>query len=692
MTYPKTGKDRVNYWQRQVEYGVKRIKPYFRAADLLIKQYEGNPATIRETERQAEKSELATSRVRSNLIFGWVEQSIANMLDRSPTFIASPLRPDSADGAQKVSGVCNYWYRELNQLRQDERILLDAFLCPYGVKKIGWTVDIDTAVYEIKTDPQYDFGNQIEQDIMALLAGQQTAVTADQDHMVHIRAKEEVLDALENREDISPEVELLIKDNLIQHKQLMNRMNPDYHVGVQFDAPFGQRWAPDDFIIDPFAQDGIADARWIAFRWRRPLQDIIANPNYKTTGLNASYRPVDAPGHIEIEGLDDDFGMVMGWEIWARNYPVSTTKRRNLLITIAEGFDEPLRYEEEWPYENIEDYPVEVLSFQQSVKTWYAKPTLVMAGSDNVQALANEILDSYLYVIRKQKNILFYDPDHVTPDDMDNIIDAPDMAAFPVRGLATSNGHIVQPLSFGNVPQEKMEMLNQILGLFDRAAGTPQPNRMDRPDTATASSIEDRRTTAREARRGNLLGEFQLRTARKFWQLTVQYKPKRVYLIDPDLAEFIELDENTAKGEYHFRIDIGSQANAVALERKQWSDLLNLFSGLTGLFQQLYNEPPNLAKLAERLLKRGYNEQFPEDILPMLTQKGGPQAQPLEGQAAANQMLQGTPGQAPTEGPSVTGVPTEVEAENRVGPALPRQFMQPNPSEAMTQADAVQGV
>jgi hypothetical protein len=362
------------------------------------------------------------------------------------------------------------------------------------------------------------------------------------------------------------------------------------------------------------------------------------------------------------------------------------------LITIAEGHDEPLRYEEEWPYENIEDYPVEVLSFQQSVKTWYSKPTLVMAGSDNVQALANEILDSYLYVIRKQKNVLFFDPDFITPDDMDNIADAPDMAAFSVRGLASSNGHIVQPLQFGNIPQEKMEMLNQILGLFDRAAGTPQPNRMDRPDTATASTIEDRRTTAREARRGNLLGEFQLRTARKFWQLTVQYKPDRVYLIDPDLAEFIALDEKTAKGEYHFRIDIGSQANAIALERKQWADLLNLFAGMTGLFQQLYGTPPNIAKLGERLLKRGYNEQFPEDILPMLGQEGGPQPQALPDQAAANQMLQGTPGQAPTEGPSVTGPPAEVESENRVGPALPRQFMQPAPSEALTQANAAQGV
>lgn len=695
MGYPTTGKERTEYWTRQVEYGLKRVKPFFDAAAVLIKQYEGMAAIDREAIQETSKVNALASRVRANLIFGWIEQSIANMLDRNPTFVASPLLPESAEGATKVSAISNYWYRELGQLHQDERCLLDAFLCPYAVKKLGWTVDVDTAVYELRTEPEFDFGDQIEADLLALLAGHQTSVTVEQNHAEHLRVKKQLLSTLEERAnddnppDVGPDVIALIKDNIVQHKQLQNRISPDAHVGVQFDAPYGQRWAPNDFVVDPYAQDGVNDARWIAFRWRKPLVDVLANPDYDVSSIDRDKigRPADAP---TIDGLseDDDFAMVVGWEIWARNFPVSEKKRRNLLITIAEGFDRPLQYEDEWPYDTIQGYPVELLTFQSSVHTWYCKPTLVMAGSDNIQALANEILDSYLNVIRKQKNILFYDPDAIDNDTMEGMIDAPDMSMFPIKGLAQSNGHIIQPLQFGNVPQEKITMLNQILGLFDRAAGTPQPNRMDRPDTATQSNIEDRRTTAREARRGNLLGEFQLRTAEKFWQMTVQYKPKRVYLVDPDIAEFISLDDKTAEGMYHFRIDIGSQASSIALERKQWSDLLNLFAGMTGLFQQLYQVPPNIAKLAERLLKRGYNEQRPEEILPMLTQEGGPQTQPIPDQAAVQQMLQGSPAQPPTEGPSVTGPPAEVEAENRVGAALPRQFQQPMPSDALTTANA----
>lgn len=689
--YPKTKIERTAFWQRQIDYGLKRVKPYFEAAEVLIRQYENIASTQREADQESSRSDPHIARVKANLIFGWIEQSIANLLDRNPSFIVTPLRPDSADGAQVVSAVANYWYRELAQLHQDERCLLDAFLCPYGVKKLGWTVDVDTAVYELVTDPQYDFADDIESDLRAILEGNSTAVTIAQDHLAHIQAKQVVVDNLMDTSDhgVPEDTVDLLRDNIIQHKQLLNRLNPDPHVGVQWDAPFAQRWAPDDFVMDPFAQDGLSDARWIAFRWRKPLADILANPAYDSDELSASSRPEGAPD--PIPGADDDFGMVIGWEIWARNFPVGNKKRRNLLITIAEGHPQPLRYEEEWPYESIEDYPCEILSFQTSVKNWYAKPTLVMAGSDNIQALANEILDSYLSVIRKQKNILFYDPDFVTPDDMDSIIGAPDMAAYPVRGLSTSNGHIIQPLSFGNIPEEKGMMLNQIMGLFDRAAGTPQPNRMDAPDTATASTIEDRRTTAREARRGNLLGEFQLRTARKFWQLTVQYKPDRLYQIDPQAMDFVAVDDKIAKGEYHFRIDIGSQANAVALERKQWSDLLNLFAGLAGQFQQLYNEPPNLVKIAERLLKRGFNDQHPEDILPMLNKPQGTEPNPVEEQAAQQQMLQGTPAEPPSEGPSMGAPPTEVAPQERVGAALPRQFQAPAPSNSNV-AGAAQGV
>ena len=685
--YPASGLARAAYWKRQIEFATKKVKPYFEASDILIKQYENFATTQREKNREnSSPGDQHASRTKANMVFGWIEQSIANLLDRSPSFVVSPRSPDSADGAPVVGMVANYWYNETGQLRQDERILLDAFLCPYGVKKIGWTTDVESRVHEIVDEPMFDLGDDIEADLNMLLEGIPTLVAREQDHSLHIEAK---VRALQNP-TLPEEVQTLIQDNIDLHQRMLDRPQPDRDTEIKFEAPYGQRWSPDDFLVDPLAQDGLVDARWIAFRWRKPIADVLGDKRYKNlAGLEPSSRPEDAPP--EDPNLEyDDFGLIVGWEIWARDFPITTKKRRNVLITVVEGHDLPILEEEEWPYDHIEDYPCEILSFQHTVKNWYCKPTLVMAGSDNIQVLANEILDSFLYVIRKQKNILLYDPDKIEQDTMDAIGMAPDMSAFAVRGLQDGQ-KVVQPIMFGNVSTEKNQLLSQIIQLFDRAAGTPQPMRQDDPNTATEASIIDRRTTARESRRGSMLGEFQLRTARKFWQLTAQFKPKRLFLIHKQAPEWANIDSKLAEGEYNFRIDIGSQSNNEALERKQWMDLLNLFSGLTGVFQQIYQQPPNLAAVAERLLKRGYNDQRPEEILPMLNSGQGAQAAPIEQQAATNQMLQGTPAQPASEGPSVSGPPTEVESEDRAGAALPRLFREPTPSGSKVMGAAQQG-
>ena len=686
--YPTAGKDRVAYWTRRIDHVAQRLKPVFDASNVLVKQYYNESTTQREDENSLD-GEGHTSRIKANLIFGWIDQSIANLLERNPHFTASALNPESMEGARVVAAISNYWYRETEQLRQDERVLLDAFLRPYGVKKLGWTTDVDQRVFDIVNEPEFEFGDDIEQDVLALLTGQQTRVTKDQNHELHIEAKTNLL---QNRDpEMLEEVVAVIEENLAAHKKMLDRPQPDVHTGIQWESPFGQRWRPDHFFLDPLAQDGLKDAQWIAFMSMRRIEDVKSNPNYKNTnGLEASTRPEDAPAFNARDGVDeDDFGLVTIYEVWARNFPMSGGRRRNHLFVFAEGHDKPLREDDEWPYTTIEDFPAEVVSLTNGPNEWYTKPVLTMAGGDNIQALTNEILDSVLYVVRKMKNVILYDPDVVESDTIDNILMSPDMSVHPVRGLSNSANPAVQVVNFGRVPSDRGNLLNLIQGLFDRAAGTPQPVAVSM-DTATEASIHEKRTSAREARRGNLMAEFQTRTARKFWQMTTQFRPERMFMIHPQAEEWATVTPEIAMGEYRFTIDIGSQAQSVALERKQWQDLLNLFSGLAGLFQQLYGPEamPNLQKLAERLLVRGYNEMSPEEILPALANVQGQDTNTIETQAAIQQMLAGTPGEAPTEGPTAGGPPTETETGARAGAAMPRQFREPAPSGARQEGQA----
>ena len=189
-TYPSTQKARIAYWQRQIDYATQKLKPVFDASDVLIKQYENESSTSREANSESLNfQEGHVSRTKTNLIFGWIDQSIANLLERNPHFQATPQTPESAKGGKVVSHISNYWYRETNQLHQDERCLLDAFLCPYGVKKLGWTSDVEQRLHDMIDQPGYDFEDDVEGENAFMAVGDTPRVTDTQDHSLHIESE-----------------------------------------------------------------------------------------------------------------------------------------------------------------------------------------------------------------------------------------------------------------------------------------------------------------------------------------------------------------------------------------------------------------------------------------------------------------------------------------------------------------------
>jgi len=704
-SYPKGEESRIEYWRRQIQYAEELMDPLWQASDILHKQYINEATTEREKrEEQEDERENHISRVKANLIFGWVDQSIANLLERNPAFLVTPRTRESTAGSQTVKHIVDYWYRETEQLRQDERILLDAFLGPYGVKKLGWTVDYDQRIHDSVENAEFQLDTP-EEEILILSTGVDTRVAREQDHQLFIDHHVNWLQDPVNTQNLPETSEESIQLNIKIRKGMLEQGDdPDRNTAIDWEAPFGVRWRPKDFLVDPLAQDGIRDARWIAFRFRRPVEDFQSNPIYDNTeDLEPTGRMEEAPEHDQNSAIaDDDFGLVVGWEIWARNFPVTSKNRANMLITIADGHDKILQHDEEWPIPTLDDYPAEVLSINYTSETWYSKPALLLAGADNIQALAHEILDSYLSVIRKQKNVLMYDREVVTDDIIEELLAAPDMTAIPAPGLS-GKPNAVQPLQFGQISDDKGQMLNVIRQLFDQAAGTPQPVSLPGEQTATESSISERRTTAREQRRGNLLSQLQVNTARKFWQMTVYFRPERAVLIDPQAELWMNVDEGTARGEYRFSMDVASQANAIALERKNWMDLLNLFSGLTGIWQQVYQKPPNLAALAGKLLTRGYNIQNPEEIVPGMSAASG--SNPLEelltpsnregttgadmagaGGEDLGELLSQAGGRA---APSVDGEPARVEEAGQGGQAaLPRAFNEPATSPSQEGANS----
>ena len=699
MAYPTAQDLRVQYWQGQIGFVQKKVKPLFEACNILVNQFYNEATTEREQDA-GDAEEEHVRRVKSGLIHGFIDQSLANMLDRAPTFQCYPetkeaaqkLDPMDPHGPTMASGVAkisNYRYRETNQLRVDERCALDAFLFPYGVAKIGFELDVDAVEQELLQDTTVlDMEDPAEENVF-LKGGIPVRVQDVQDHLFHIQVHQNELRLL--LEDVdSEELRSLIRESYLDHIKLHKLFNdrpaPSANTNVHRGSPYAVRWQPDLFLTDAFSLDGPMDARWIAFGWELPIDEVRSNPAYRNVDDLEPSRYKDAPdkeGDLESDGFD----VVRGWEVWARNFPAGKNKFRNLFFTLVEGSEKFLQYEEEWPYDRIDNYPVETLTFQTGVRQWFHKPPLLMAGGDTVQALTNEIMDSFLYTIRKQKNIWLVDPAAgIDRDILQDILDAPDGSVVEVPGLSEQGSNVIMPLPFLSVPSDKSGMLNLLQQMFDRSAGTPQPVSMPATETATEASILEKKNTSRENRRSALLSEFQVRKARKMFQLDSQFRPEKLFLLDKNANQFISLSKELVEGEYLFTMDVSSQSTALAVERSQWMDLLNLFAGLTPLLTQTYGVPPNIPELARRLLVRGFNEKDVEDILPMLDK----QAQTMQAQEATTQGEGGTSQFANPEAQALQEALQNGRTANAgVGPLDADSFNRNLPSEGQQAGEAV---
>lgn len=618
VSYPSDRSAQLDWWKRKLDHAIDYWRPIFEPSKVLVAQYNNEAATTREKEEMRYNMGDTSDpgiRNKANIVFGYLDQSIANIAAHDPTFTVHPFNKAGIGSERIVSRISDYWYRETDQLIHDKRALLDAYVCPFGGSKIGYSADIEGMVIQ---DPAINPGRVIDDPVdesLFLISGEITTVLQDQNHVAHIEAHTQFL----QQPNTSPERAALLESHISDHRHFLEMDSPDKNTTIKWESPYAVHWKAGDIIIDPMASDGLRDAKWIAFRYVKHIDEIMYQGDLNTSGLEPNFRMDDAPDMPD--GMEtDDFGMVEGYEIFAKGHIVGQNRKEDLWIDVCKDHSKFLRYEDEWPMTSLEDFPCEIISLADGVVDWHTKGPLIMGGADSMQSLVNEILDSYLSVIRKQKNLFLYDPRYIREEEIDAILEAEDMESFEVEGLVEAQGRAIQAIQFGDVPPEKGEILRIVQSMFDRANGTPQPISMPRTDSATEANIQDRRNTAREDERAEKFASYQVRKARKFWQLTTEFRPERLFLIDPRASEFVNITEDLAQGEYQFEINVSSAATATAVERKQWMDLINLASGPVNqlIMQNNNGKGIDIGELVKDLLIRGYRIQDPERILPFL--------------------------------------------------------------------------
>jgi len=648
MPYPKTNKERGPWWLRRMDFSQTCMDPWYKASRRIQFLYENRATNLRE-QLLDDVALDASERSKPNICFGWIDQTVSNSNAKDPRFRAKLIKGGSGrqdlditqESPQNIENLAsdklNDMWRDSEQRAQDRRVQRDAYFL-FGVKKLGVVPDPLDDDGLTRVEPEIEGIEDPEEESLLLSGGTFIGATDDQDHEKYIEVHEETLASLLDEDEDNEDGITALEQNISDRKVLMGVTTRTDHVRGK---AFGTRWFIEDFRMDWNSQDGLKDAEWIAFRVTRPLDAVKDDTSFNSNRhkVTATHVPEGAP-NLDI-GEPDDFGMVTYWEIYARNFKVSANRRINLMVVVAEqdSGGMVLRHTR-WPF-GLKEYPCELLTYNEGIeRSWFGNPYLLNAGVDNTQEIVNEFMDSVLSTVRKQKNVVFYDPDVLDEVKALEMVEGAGDQAIPAKGLSQSGAPPAVTISFLNALGDGLAVGDRLLTFFDRAAGTPQPALGDE-ETATEAAINNRKTTAREDFRDELFEEYQIKSARKMWMLQAEF--------DPELEGLGNL--------LRFEIDVSGSAVTVAVERKQWSDLLSIFAGLVEPSLALGIPPPDLPAIAEQLLVRGFDIDNPEDLWPAIAMDD--RAQLL----AQSALAQGGPtGQVaqPTGIPEQNGTPQSV--------------------------------
>jgi len=164
---------------------------------------------------------------------------------------------------------------------------------------------------------------------------------------------------------------------------------------IEEDSPFCMRRSPMEFRVDPEAKDpNLKDARWIALRWVKELDDVKKDPRFThTKGLKVNHRVktnfTSVNTNTRPDDLDEDpylWGRVEGWDIW--------DKKTHRIMSYVKDHPKFLRDEEEWPLE-FDGFPVETLYFNENNTDIYPIPEswLALDLQDELNRIGSMQLD-----------------------------------------------------------------------------------------------------------------------------------------------------------------------------------------------------------------------------------------------------------------------------------------------------------
>lgn len=542
------------------------------------------------------RTDIKEDQLLVNMAFSTINIVAPSVSVNHPKITVNARRPEDGDKAVVTEAIVNYWWRHYDCQKEFRRAVKDALIMGHGWIKTGYRyVEEEKAV-----DNDFD----------------------SYDELVEVRD------------------ENVAESNLI----------------VKEDRPFVERVSPFDVFVDPDATS-MEDARWVAQRIRRPLEDVKKDKRYNSTARGEA-----SPSHYSKWGQDDfrprrsqdpQDSYVEVWE-W---YDID----RNTVSVFCDGSDKFLVAPKEIPF--AFGQPFVMIRNYDVPETFYP-----MGELEAIEPLQQELNQTRTQMMNHRKRFsrkwlykeTAFDTDgrQALESDEDNVM-VPVITDDNLGNVITPMPAVINPPEFYNQSDLISMDMNRVSGVTEYQQGAMPEIRRTATEAAIVQDASNARASDKLAIIERAIGE----CARRLVMLAQQFMTgeQAIRVVGSEAQPlWLTFDRDYIQGEFDYEVEGGSTAPMNESFRRQRAlqivDAMAPFAG-AGIL--------DMGKLATYVLQYGFGikqaQGFISQMPPMMGAQGG-----MPPEMAAQGLPPGTgAAEAPPTGgmPMPSDIPPEILAQ-----------------------------
>jgi hypothetical protein len=472
----------------------------------------------------------------------------AHLFFNSPRVVVKPVGVLEADmkRAQKLAkvqtSVVNDIFEETGLYWQGRKLILDGFLAPYMVAKVGYNLDV-----VVDEDRRRKEREKAERETLQMSQGGRPQARVDDLHSLHIEQHEQLLVGVRRGDfpGIPPEDVKYIEKHVEKHYELKASYGESDEI-ERGERVFIRRKRPNWVTFDFWAPD-ISRIRWVTETFIRTLDEVKNDRRYNTNRFK-----VQASTAPPVENILNDMenAGLRGGDIVILHECIDL--QEGVVHTFQDGSDRLLR-ETAYSYRDI------LPSGPYVFATFSEDPTdegigLPQPGFWESQQRDAALLHTVQVLTGKAASPgMAYDSTIITDEEASNLTSGVLHRLVKVEGLqerkiSDAYGPIPQP----QVTPDTFAALGNATAMIDRLSGlgAVRLGGGDRSRTATASELVSEAATAMTQESAvlvdrvmNTLARYSLRLAKAY------YRPATVRAIAGDLALEVWPEDGFTKGE-----------------------------------------------------------------------------------------------------------------------------------------------